>query len=208
MENERHHGAVRLRYAMATTAVFFETIIIGFQVIVWIGLLLSIFLGSSWLEELKEFGDWAIIGSALFIGLAYTLGLICNRVAEESFYRYSRVRKLLDDLPRHPMELRTQVWTQDPQTADRLEVWARECSLLRSTSVNVLLISVSGVALMLKVWGFSWFGLFAGLSISLLVTTFVYWSWGQAVASYYGHLVTAHDRLTQEQQSENSTAGE
>jgi len=193
---------------MATTAVFFETIIIGFQVIVWIGLLISIVLGGRWLEELKEFSNWTIVGSALFIGLAYTLGLICNRVVEELFYSYSRVRKLLDELPRHPMELRTQVWTQDPRTADRLEVWARECSLLRSTSVNVFLISVSGVALILKVWGFSWFGLFTGLSISVLVTTFVYWSWGQAVTSYYGHLVTAHDRLTQQQQNEDLTGGD
>jgi len=193
---------------MATTAVFFETIIIGFQVIVWIGLLISIVLGGRWLEELKEFSNWTIVGSALLIGLAYTLGLICNRVVEELFYSYSRVRKLLDELPRHPMELRTQVWTQDPRTADRLEVWARECSLLRSTSVNVFLISVSGVAFILKVWGFSWFGLFTGLSISVLVTTFVYWSWGQAVTSYYGHLVTAHDRLTQQQQNEDLTGGD
>ncbi len=173
---------------MATTAVFFETIIIGFQVVVWIGLLISIFLGGRWLQALKEFSDWTIIGSALFIGFAYTLGLICNRVVEELFFRYSRARELLDDLPIHPRELRIDIWTQDPRTADRLEVSARECLLLRATVVNAFLISVSGVALALRVWGFSWFGLFTGISISVVITTFLYWSWGQAVESYYGHL--------------------
>ena len=141
---------------MATTAVFFETIIIGFQVIVWMALLLSIPFGREWLRVIKDFSDWAILGSALFIGLAYTLGLICNRVSEELFFRYSRVRQLLDDLPEHPMVLRVHIWTRDSQTADRLEVSARECFLLRATVVNALFISVSGVALILKVWGLYW----------------------------------------------------
>jgi len=196
---------------MATTALIFEIIIIGFQVMVWIALSLSIFFGQTWLQAFDRFSDWELIVSALLLGLSYTLGLIFNRVIEELFFRYSRVRQLLDDLPEHPMVLRVRIWTQNAEAADRLEVWARECALLRATAVNAPLISIIGFILILKVWGFSWLLFFIGLLVSTVITKYTYWSWHQAAVSYYGHLMAAHQQLIpptpSEQPDEEDQAG-
>lgn len=199
---------------MATTALIFEIIIIGFQVIVWILLLLSIPFGFRWLDELKELKDWAIIGSAVFIGFSYILGVMFNqfsmrvlptvllRKASDGFIlkHFSHARKSLEEkiLPMTPTQLRVYIWTKDTQTANRLEVWARQCVMLRATAVNVPIICFLGLILTFRGQGFSW-PLFCGGLLSVVIVVFSLWIWDQAVSLYYHHLGETYAQLTKPQ---------
>jgi len=183
---------------MATTALVFETIIIGFQVIVWILLLLSI-LGFRWLDELKQFEAWAIIGSAVFIGLSYVLGAIFSQLSGVVLLHFRPTKKLVEKMLNDrnlqaAKTMRVYIWTKDPHTANRLEGWGRTCGLLQATCLNVPFICISGSILAL-IQRFSWplLGVYGLVSTAIVVFTF--WAWIQAVRVYLDDFGAAYDRL-------------
>jgi len=185
---------------MATTALVFETIIIGFQVIVWLLLLLSI-PGFGWLDVFNtQFEDWAIIGSAVFIGLSYVLGAMFSQLSAEALLHFPPAKKLVEKMLKErdledAVTMRVYIWTKDPHTANHLEVWGRKCALLRATCLNVPFICIFGSILALKVQGFLWSLLIVYGLVSTAIVVFSFWAWIQSIRDYLDYFGAAYDRL-------------
>ena len=63
---------------MITTAIFVEILIIGFQAIVWLGMIAYIILGEQkieWAQLNTNLKDWSGLATIVVFGLAYTLGV-------------------------------------------------------------------------------------------------------------------------------------
>ena len=79
---------------MNTGKLVVEIVIIGFQVVVWLGLLCLVFAGVGWidLEFMKFLKEWSFFLSVVMIGTSYTLGLVFDSVAGQVFKHISRKR--------------------------------------------------------------------------------------------------------------------
>lgn len=65
---------------MGTTLMIVELVVIGFQVLVWVGLLLWPVLGRECsLDRLKELGDWVPVLAIAGLAVSYMLGLVFDR---------------------------------------------------------------------------------------------------------------------------------
>jgi len=77
---------------MSTTTLFVEILIIGFESLVWIGLLLSIIWNPhDALVQAKAYSEYALLWTTLLFALAYVIGIIIDRVADSVYklFRYT-----------------------------------------------------------------------------------------------------------------------
>ncbi|MEW5735719.1 MAG: hypothetical protein AB1921_12745 [Thermodesulfobacteriota bacterium] len=76
---------------MTTSMLFAELVIIGIQVIVWLGLLFIGYLGiPAWIVNLK---DWQTVVAVLVLCIGYTLGILFDRISDRVFARWNNILK-------------------------------------------------------------------------------------------------------------------
>lgn len=131
---------------MATTAIFAEILIIGFQAIVWLALLSMTILGTPRID-LNLLKGWETLIGLLVLAVAYTLGIVVDRVADSVFDRFDqRLRK--DFVPASPPsvhEMRLQVLAESEGMAGFLNYARSRVRIARSTAFNLVLIIVTAV---------------------------------------------------------------
>ncbi len=66
---------------METTAVFAEIIVIGIQACVWLALLVAWAFGADWID-LEGLKGWEALATIFAVAVAYTLGVVVDRVAD------------------------------------------------------------------------------------------------------------------------------
>ena|GEM_PF-2555239 len=142
---------------MGTTLIIVELVIIGFQVLVWVALL----LGLDWIPFAK-LKDWIPLVGVLALALAYTLGIVFDRFF--GFFTSKIQKKLLNPdshnwckhlrfiLPRY---IRTSNYKPDEAKKKRFDIMlkhsdahreleniVRQIRLLRATYINTLIIFI------------------------------------------------------------------
>src|SRR6267142_1778430 len=130
---------------MGTTALIVEMVIIGFQVLVWISIMILVVVGYKWID-LSKLKDWAAPISIAFIGVSYTLGIIFDGFIRSLFYPFEPgpIRMIGGGSVR-PAEQMAYVIATNTDAADELYKMANRSSLIRATAVNLLIISISSL---------------------------------------------------------------
>jgi len=147
---------------MGTTSLIVEMVIIGFQVLVWMTLIVFVVFGYNWID-LSKLKDWTTIISLALVGIAYTLGIVFDNFIGTLFTPWES--KSWRWLPEHhgqspgrmtPGRMRAYIIASNSQASEDLTNRANRSSLVRATSLNLLLITISSLVLVLKQFGFSW----------------------------------------------------
>jgi hypothetical protein len=145
---------------MGTTLIIVELLIIGFQVLIWVGLLLSHFKAMpTWSEELNR-SDTLLF--AFVAGTAYTLGIVCDRFLGHASTLLQALLECLRDkrrsktssgtpqakgqerLPTDEKSLIRDFYANHiyrPQAYEALENVNRHVRLLRATGFNSIIIA-------------------------------------------------------------------
>jgi hypothetical protein len=69
---------------VATTAIFAEILVVGFQAAAWLTLLVLGLFGTDWVT-LSELEKWIALITVLAVATAYMLGVIMDRIADDVF---------------------------------------------------------------------------------------------------------------------------
>lgn len=184
---------------MSTTTLIVEVVIIGFQVLVWISLLVEIGFGHKWVNP-SQLKDWATLISVAFVGVSYTLGIIFDNLTNSLFAPWSSFAGMHFFEPRlserpHPGRMRIYIMTKNAEMSRELQGRFNQSRLLRATSLNILLIGVLTLILVIKQVGFSWkIGLIVSCSSAALIVL-AFQTWKRSLAGYYFNLVETYDVL-------------
>lgn len=138
------------------TSIIFELVLIGFQVLVWVSLLVLTIFGYHGLnlEYLKE---WSAHLSIALVGVAYMFGLIFDKAVGALPYSWiigGSAHTKTDESP-GTLEMRIVILTKKPEIFDALKRRINQHRLVRSTVFNLALISLAALAFLLTQVGFS-----------------------------------------------------
>jgi hypothetical protein len=75
---------------VATTAIFAEILVVGFQAAAWLTLLVLGLFGTDWVT-LSELETWAALITVAVVAAAYMLGVIVDRIADDVFLLGARL---------------------------------------------------------------------------------------------------------------------
>lgn len=127
-----------------------ELVLIGFQVLIWVFLLVLTIFGYDWLD-LEGLKAWSGQLSVGLVGVAYMFGLIFDKAVGSLPYRWvlsgSHLTRM-GDLP-SPLVMRMEILARKPEIYGVLERRINQHRLVRSTVFNLALISLAGMSFFL-----------------------------------------------------------
>jgi len=192
---------------MGTSTLLVEIVIIGFQTLVWILLLLFTVLGYDWIN-LAMLKDWSASIVVGLVAVSYTFGIVFDSVAASLFAPWSsrairhlpsfiigRATDLGPSRYDSPALMRSHIRIANPVTNEHLEKMYNEIRLLRSTSINILLISITSIAFIATRVGITWLKASFILLVLLSLSGLSIWTWFRRLRSYYYELKTAYELL-------------
>jgi len=156
------------------TFIALELVLIGFQILIWVFLLVLAVFGYNWLH-LSDIKEWSTEISVGLIGVAYMFGLIFDKAVGALPYSWviggSGLTKI-GDLP-SPLIMRMEILIKKPEVYAVLEKRIDQHRLVRSTVFNLALISLSALLFFIAQKGFTvrLFIVFLFLSIIFLGLT-------------------------------------
>src|SRR5918911_1133307 len=138
------------------TSIIFELVLIGFQMLIWVSLLVMTIFGYRWLnlDALKQWSSQLSIG---LVGIAYMFGLIFDKAISSLPYRWvmgGRAPTETRDLPSQ-LEMRMEILAKKPEIFEALERRINQHRLVRSTVINLTLISLTAMAFLITQIGFN-----------------------------------------------------
>lgn len=179
---------------MGTTALIVEMVIIGFQVVVWMSLIILVIVGYDWID-VSKFKDWATPISIALVGVSYTLGIIFD----------SFIRLLFITLePASPGNMMAYIIATNTDAAEELNKRANRSSLVRATSLNLLIISVSSLIFVKKYFGWSIRILTLIVVFSILLTGLALLTWFRSVSGYNYYVREVYEALKQSEKSKSN----
>jgi len=138
------------------TFIALELVLIGFQILIWVFLLLLAVFGYNWLH-LSDIKEWSTEISVGLIGVAYMFGLIFDKAVGALPYSWviggSGLTKI-GDLP-SPLIMRMEILITKPEVYAVLEKRIDQHRLVRSTVFNLALISLSALLFFIAQKGFT-----------------------------------------------------
>jgi hypothetical protein len=154
------------------TYIIFELVLVGFQVLIWVSLLVLAVFGYDWLH-LDGLKEWSAELSVALVGVAYMFGLIFDKAVGALPYSWifgGGALRTVGDMP-SPLTMRMEILTKKPEVFETLEKRLNQHRLVRSTVFNLALISLSGLIFFLSRIGFNLrlFIVFLILSVLFLV---------------------------------------
>lgn len=164
---------------MNTTSLFVELLIIGFEVVVWLALLLGTITGSmAWIRDLlKVFKDFAALLTALVFALAYFLGILVDKIAKwlvEDSGLGKRLQKAIArsiPKPRHVHKDYARVMVREGEPMSDLIYARSKVRILRASIINVPLMALfSGLLAWSKPGSDTWRPLLVAMGIGALLT--------------------------------------
>ena len=147
-----------------------ELVLIGFQVLVWVTLIGLAIFGFNWihLDALKQWSGELSVG---LIGVAYMFGLIFDKAVSALPYSWivgGGGLTSFEDSP-SPRVMRIEILIRKPDVSEALERRINQHRLVRSTVINLALISISALMFFLIRLDFS-----MRLFISFLVLSILF----------------------------------
>jgi hypothetical protein len=203
-------------YQMGTTSLIVEMVIIGFQVLVWMSLIVLILFGYRDIDPAK-LKDWSAIISLALVGTSYTLGLVFNGFigsvfahSESSLWKSFVTRSGREgrrgpaQIPTDPGQMRAYITAFNSDASEDLTSEAHRHSLIRATSLNLVLIGITSLVWVTKQYGF-WLRLdLAILLSSLLLIGLSLFTWFGLSVTYYWHLCSVYDAMKESQEKDAS----
>jgi len=134
-------------------------VIIGFQVVVWMVLIVLAIFGYQWID-LTKIKDWATVISVALVGLSYTLGILFDSFTGSLFSLWEfgswswlvpRDRQATEP----PGKMRAYIMAVNPAASHELTQRANRNSLVRATSLNLVLICITSIIWVQRQFGFS-----------------------------------------------------
>jgi hypothetical protein len=153
------------------TSIILELVLIGFQVLIWVSLLILTVFGYDWIQ-LGGLKQWSTEISVGLVGVAYMFGLIFDKAIGALPYSWvigGRALTQIGDLP-SPLVMRMAILAKKPEVYEVLEKQINQHRLVRSTVFNLALISLAALLFFVTRIGFTLrlFIVFLSLSIMFL----------------------------------------
>src|SRR5437764_14102565 len=127
-------------------AIIFELVLIGFQVLIWVSLLVLAVFGYGWLR-LDGLKQWSTELSVALVGVAYMFGLIFDKAIGALPYSWiigGSALPRVGELP-SPLVMRMEILVKKPEVYETLERQINQHRLVRSTVFNLALISLAAL---------------------------------------------------------------
>lgn len=131
---------------MVTTAVFAEIIVAGLQAAAWITLVVLAVFGFGWADPAAIAG-WSALVTLLVLAVAYMLGVMIDRLADNLVMRLDRHRPPVPvDKPAPVEDMRMATLAKDDGVARFLDYQRSRMRIARVTLLNLLLLVPALVA--------------------------------------------------------------
>lgn len=190
------------------TSIIFELVLIGFQVLIWVSLLVLTVFGYHWLN-LDALKEWSAQLSIALVGVAYMFGLIFDKAISSLPYRWvmgGSAPTETSNIP-SPLVMRMEILVQKPEVFDALEKRINQHRLVRSTVFNLALISLSATAFFSTQIGFRIRLFIVFLLLSILFVGLALFTGRRSAETLYFELSHAH-KVINESNLANSGEGD
>ena len=165
---------------MTTTALAFELIIIGYQVLVWVWLV-GCFPECQGLL-VRALNNWKEVTIAISIPAAYTAGAIMNPISAWLFSFWED--KIYAEKP--PSVMRAAILLKNPEAHNQVMKYFEAPRVLRASTLNILL---TGIFLSYRIESFPTLFFFAVAAAAAA------WAWYETTDNYYTHLGATYKTL-------------
>jgi hypothetical protein len=137
-------------------SIIFELVLIGFQVLIWVFLLILTVFGYNWLH-LEGLKGWSTEISVGLVGVAYMFGLIFDKAVSALPYSWTIGGSALTKIGEgpSPLTMRMAILAKKPEVYEVLEKRLNQHRLVRSTVFNLALISLAGLLFFIAQIGFT-----------------------------------------------------
>lgn len=150
---------------METTALYVEYIVIGMETLSWIVMSIFIIVGDSF-KEIIKYCITNILPSIIVIIVCYILGLVTDRIADKLF---EKRRKNIKDNFEIQAQTSLAIW-EDFTNSSYANFTLSRIRILRSTTINSIIIGIIGFCLAHK---------YFGIKLSLFILAFcIFMSYG------------------------------
>jgi hypothetical protein len=196
---------------VGTTSLIVEMVIIGFQVLVWMSLVVLILFGYKDIDPSK-LKDWSAVISLALVGTAYTLGLVFNGFIGAVFVHWEFSLWEWLNRPgregrRGPAQMRAYITAFNSDASEGLTSEAHRHSLIRATALNLVLIGITSLVWAHKQYGF-WLRLDLAIVLSsLLLIGLSLFAWFLLSVNYCAQLRDVYDAM-KESQEKDAAGGE
>ena len=182
---------------MKTSALIVELAVVGFQVLIWLTLLVWL-LGPPELpvNVIKSFTAPLTL---VLLPVAYTLGLIFD--AFTAFVEDAIPTNLWDKSRRSQGEVMADLMITDPAAHHQIYSRQLQSRLLRSTALNSLLIAATSVPLIVTAEGITHKTSYVLLITALVVLALL--AWWRRLTRYIKELARIDDRLLQKAEDDS-----
>jgi hypothetical protein len=180
------------------TSIIFELVLIGFQMLIWVSLLVMTIFGYRWLN-LDALNQWSAQLSVALVGVAYMFGLIFDKAISSLPYRWimgGSAPTETRDLP-SPLEMRMEILAKKPEIFEALEKRINQHRLVRSTVINLTLISLSAMAFVITQIGFNIRLFIVFLLLSVLFVGLTLFTGRRSAETLYFELSQAHKAINE-----------
>jgi len=176
--------------------IVLELVLIGFQVLIWVSLLVMVVFGFQWihLDALKQ---WSTEISVALAGVAYMFGLIFDKAISALPYSWivGGPQTPSEDSP-SPLAMRVEILTANAEVYEALERRINQHRLVRATVLNLALISLSALTFLIVRLGFSLRLFITFLGLSLLFIGFALFTGKRSAQNLYFELSHAYQAVT------------
>lgn len=133
---------------METTALYVEYIVIGMETLSWIVMSFFILVGDSF-KQIIKYCISNILPSIIIVIVCYILGLVTDRIADKIF---ENRRKNIKDNFEFQAQTSIAIW-EDFTNSSYANFTLSRIRILRSTTINIIIIGILGLFLAYKHFG-------------------------------------------------------
>jgi len=175
--------------------IVLELVLIGFQVLIWVSLMVLTVFGFAWLH-LDALKQWSTEISVSLVGVAYMFGLIFDKAISTLPYSWIVGGRPTpsEDSP-SPLAMRVDILTARPEVYEALEQRTNQHRLVRATVFNLAFISISALTFLTVRLGFSLRLFIAFLGLSIVFVGFALFTGKRSAESLNFELRHAHRAL-------------
>jgi hypothetical protein len=179
------------------TSIILELVLIGFQVLIWLSLVVMTVFGFQWLH-LDALKQWSTEISVGLIGISYMLGLIFDKTVSALPYSWilgGGPTPPSEDSP-SPLAMRVEILMHNPDVYETLERRLNQHRLVRATVFNLALISIAALVFFIARFGFTLRLFLSFLFLSVMFLGFALFTGKRSAQTLYFELVHAHKMIS------------
>jgi hypothetical protein len=185
---------------MGTTALIVEMVIIGFQVLIWMSILLITIFGYQWID-LSKLKDWSTTISLALIGISYTLGIVFDSFIRTLFGRleFRKPEIFFDRGALKPdvdfYRMRAYINANSKEIADDLTRRDYRNSLVKATILNMIMIAVTLLVMIVIKFGLLWKLLTIIVLFSVFLIGIALSTWRKQTLAYYKYMMDVYEAI-------------